>query len=242
MAAAADALARTGPTELRRLPLFGAQIRVAGYGGLRLGEQHALRAIDVFFDRGVVAVNGSWTQPRALDSVPFRGPVKNGRVHEAPLPRSVLAQLLPRCAALLGLADNAAETEVVRAQTAERIARGKRASSPDRWWEAEVDPAQELWLFIDTDTGLPPRSELLNDRWHRVRRWLEHQEPASTWPSHSLPESAPPRGVVLARRVAQRVGRRRRLAGRCISGYTASCPQLRSRWDDSPPGPAWRER
>lgn len=39
---------------MTRLPLFGAKIRVAGFGGLRLGEQNALRAIDVFFDRGYV--------------------------------------------------------------------------------------------------------------------------------------------------------------------------------------------
>ena len=183
MAAAADELVVSGPAELRRLPLFGTQIRVAGYGGLRLSEQHALRAIDVFFDRGVVSVNGSWTQPRQRDSIPFRGPVKNGVVHDAPLPRSVRAQLLPRCAMLLGLPASATEAEVTRAQTAERVRRGKLATSPDRWWELHVDPAEELWLFIDTETGRPPRTELLNDRWHRVRRWLARHDPENAWPS-----------------------------------------------------------
>jgi hypothetical protein len=33
---------------------------VAGFDGLRLGEQNGPRAIDVFFDRGYVQVNGSW--------------------------------------------------------------------------------------------------------------------------------------------------------------------------------------
>lgn len=183
MAAAADQLTRTGPVELRRLPLFGTQIRVAGYGGLRLSEQHGLRAIDVYFDRGVVAVNGSWTQPRQADSEPFRGPVKNGVLHDAPLPRSVLDQLLPRCAVLLGLPRDASGAEVTRAQAEERVRRGKLATSPDRWWEVPVDPADELWVFVDTDTGRPPRSELLNDRWHRVRRWVAKNDPDNAWPA-----------------------------------------------------------
>ena len=33
---------------MARVPLFGTKIRVAGFGGLRRGEQNALRAIDVF--------------------------------------------------------------------------------------------------------------------------------------------------------------------------------------------------
>jgi integrase len=183
MAAAADELTRAGPPEVRRLPLLGPQIRVAGYGGLRLGEQLALRAIDVHFDRGVVSVNGSWTQPRAYDSPPFRGPVKNGVLHDVPLPRSVLDQLLPRCAVLLGLPESASRSQVAHAQTAERIRRGKLASSPDRWWEVDVEPAHELWLFVDADTALPPRTELLNDRWHRVRRWLARSDPDNAWPA-----------------------------------------------------------
>lgn len=55
MARAADFLCKPGSTEplLARTTLLGTQIRVAGYGGLRLGEQLALRAIDVFFERGL---------------------------------------------------------------------------------------------------------------------------------------------------------------------------------------------
>ena len=66
MAAAADKLCGPEGTDplMTRLPLFGTKIRVAGFGGLRLGEQNALRAIDVFFDRGYVHVNGSWITPR----------------------------------------------------------------------------------------------------------------------------------------------------------------------------------
>jgi integrase len=182
MAVAADHLSQHGPEEVRRLPLLGTQIRVAGYAGLRLGEQLGLRAIDVFFDRGVVSINGSWTQPRLADAKAFRGPVKNGLVHDAPLPASLRAELLPRCAHLLGLPLNASVKQVTQAQTQERTRRGRLAGSLERWWEYEVPPEDELWLFVDTDTGLPPRTELFNDRWHRVRRWLATQDRDKAWP------------------------------------------------------------
>lgn len=184
MAAAADHLTQHGPQELRRLPLLGTQIRVAAYGGLRLGEQLGLRAVDVFFERGVVSVNGSWTQPRIADAKAFRGPVKNGLIHDAPLPASLRAQLLPRCAQLLGLPHDASVKQVVQAQTAERVRRGRLAGSLERWWELEVPPEDEQWLFIDSDTGLPPRTELFNDRWHRVRRWLATNDKNKAWPKH----------------------------------------------------------
>ena len=76
MAAAADKLSgREGTSEaLTPLPLMGSKIRVAGFGGLRLGEQNGLRAIDMFYDRGFVHVNGSWTTPRHAEG--FRGTVK----------------------------------------------------------------------------------------------------------------------------------------------------------------------
>lgn len=184
MAVAADHLTQHGPVEVRRLPLLGTQIRVAAYGGLRLGEQLGLRAIDVFFDRGVVSVNGSWTQPRIADMKAFRGPVKNGLVHDAPLPASLRAELLPRCAQLLGLPPDASIKQVTQAQVAERVRRGRLAGSLERWWELDVAPEEELWIFVDTDTGLPPRTELFNDRWHRVRRWLATNDKGKAWPKH----------------------------------------------------------
>ena len=75
MAAAADKLCGPEGTDplMTRLPLFGTKIRVAGFGGLRLGEQNALRAIDVFFDRGYVHVNGSWITPRGQAGLPRPG-------------------------------------------------------------------------------------------------------------------------------------------------------------------------
>ena len=57
------------------------------------------------------------------------------------------------------------------------------AFAAHRWWEVQLEPSAELWLFIDTTTGLPSRSELFNDRWHRVRRWLVKNDPDNSWPS-----------------------------------------------------------
>ena len=66
MADAADKLCGPEGSDelLTRLPLLGTKIRVAGYGGLRLGEQDGLRAIDLFLDRGYAHVNGAWVRPR----------------------------------------------------------------------------------------------------------------------------------------------------------------------------------
>ena len=174
MAAAADRLCGPEGTDplMTRLPLFGTKIRVAGFGGLRLGEQNALRAVDVFFDRGYVHVNGSWITPRRAAG--FRGPVKNHTLHEVPLPKSLMHdELLPRVAALLGLPADAAMQRVLNAQEEERQ---RRASLANRekdqslaWWNYPIPPEDELWLFVDTVTGLPVKPEMHNERWHRVR-------------------------------------------------------------------------
>lgn len=184
MAAAADHLTTQGPEQLRRLPLFGLEIRVAGYGGLRLGEQNGLRAVDFDFEHGLVDVNGSWTQPRAKDSPPFRGPVKNRRRHDVPLPASILAALQPRVAVLLGLAEDASTQQVINAVNAERARRGRKAGKPQLWWKLPVDKEAESWIFIDSWTGLPARSELHNSRWHKVRRWVDENDAEHAWPQH----------------------------------------------------------
>ena len=187
MAAAADALCGRGGTDplLTRLPLFGTKIRVAGFGGLRLGEQNGLRAIDVFFDRGFVQVNGSWITPRHSDG--FRGPVKNHVIHEVPLPRSLMRdELLPRVRELLGLPADTSLQRVLNAQEEERQRRAKLASrNSDKtltWWNYPIPVADEQWLFIDTVTGMPAKPELHNERWHRVRRWVDENDPENAWP------------------------------------------------------------
>lgn len=187
MADAADKLCGPDGTDplLTRLPLFGTKIRVAGFGGLRLGEQNALRAIDVFFDRGYVHVNGAWVTPRHADG--FRGPVKNHTLHEVPLPKSLMHdELLPWVKELLGLPAKASLQQVINAQEAERHRRASlSARQKDRslaWWNYSVAPEDELWLFIDTATGLPVKPEAHNERWHRVRKWVEENDPDNAWP------------------------------------------------------------
>jgi len=187
MAAAADALCRPDGTDplLTRLPLFGTKIRVAGYGGLRLGEQNGLRAIDIFFERGYVQVNGSWITPRHSDG--FRGPVKNHVIHEVPLPRSLMQdELLPRVKELLGLPADATLQRVVNAQEEERQRRAKLAArGADKnlaWWNYPVPAEEEHWLFVDTVTSLPVKPELHNERWHRIRRWVDEKDPDNAWP------------------------------------------------------------
>jgi len=187
MADAADTLCGPEGTDplLTRLPLFGTKILVAGFGGLRLGEQNALRAIDVFFEHGYVYVNGSWiTPPHAAG---FRGPVKNHTLHEVPLQKSLMQdELLPRVKELLGLAAKASLQQVVNAQEEERQRRASLAAkSRDRnlaWWNYPVPPEDELWLFVDTATGLPVKPEAHNERWHRIRAWVEENEPDNAWP------------------------------------------------------------
>ncbi len=187
MAAAADLLCGPEGTDplMTRLPLFGAKIRVAGFGGLRLGEQNALRAIDVFFDRGYVHVNGSWITPRRQAG--FRGPVKNHTLHEVPLPRSLMNdELLPRVKELLDLPANASLQQVINAQEAESQRRASLAArEKDKsltWWNYPVPSEDELWLFIDTATGLPVKPEMHNERWHRVRKWVDENDPDNAWP------------------------------------------------------------
>src|SRR4051794_4046168 len=158
MADAADRLCGPEGNDplMTRLPLFGTKVRVAGFGGLRLGEQNGLRAIDVFYDHGYVLVNGSWITPRGPAG--FRGPVKNHTLHEVPLPKSLMHdELLPRVKQLLGLPASASLQQVINAQDAERQLRSSLAArEKDRnlaWWNYPVPPEDEPWLFIDTVTG-----------------------------------------------------------------------------------------
>jgi hypothetical protein len=186
MADAADRLCGLEGTDplMTRLPMFGTKIRVAGFGGLRLGEQNALRAIDVFFDRGYVHVNGSWITPRG--QLGFRGPVKNHTIHEVPLPKSLMHdELLPRVKELLDLPTTASLQQVINAQETERRRRASLAARGKEnlaWWNYPVPPDEELWLLVDTVTGLPVKPEMHNERWHRVRAWVEDNDPDHAWP------------------------------------------------------------
>ena len=123
-------------------------------------------------------------------------------------------ELLPRVKELLGLPAKASLQQVINAQEAERQRRADLAArEKDRnlaWWNYPVPPEDELWLFVDTVTGLPVKPEMHNERWHRVRAWVDENDPDNAWPAHDrLPQPPPPRRDQVVPR-----GARRALGGR----------------------------
>lgn len=95
-------------------------------------------------------------------------------------------ELLPRVKELFNLAPKASLQQVVNAQEAERQRRAALAArEKDKnvaWWNYPGPPQRELWLFVDTGTGLPVKPEMHNERWHRARAWVEENEPDNAWP------------------------------------------------------------
>jgi hypothetical protein len=95
-------------------------------------------------------------------------------------------ELLPRVKQLLGLDETASLQQVLNRQEEERQRRAKLAlrdgDSTVAWWNYPVAPENEQWLFIDTVTGLPVKPEMHNERWHRVRRWVDDNDPDNAWP------------------------------------------------------------
>ncbi|WP_245581307.1 hypothetical protein [Propionicicella superfundia] len=196
MADAADKLCGPDGTDplLTRLPLFGTKVRVAGFGGLRLGEQNALRAVDVFFEHGYVHVNGAWITPRG--SAGFRGSVKNHTLHEVPLPKSLMQdELLPRVKDLLGLPTKASLQQVVNAQDEERQRRATLAAKEkDRnlaWWNrgrsdsAPPPSAQATAGGVRTGSRLSPPLRTLEEAPRRLTPFIRCLEDQGLWPGCS---------------------------------------------------------
>lgn len=187
MAAAADKLCGPEGTDplMTRLALFGTKIRVAGFGGLRLGEQNALRAIDVFFEHGYVHVNGSWIptqgarlprpgqEPRAPRG--SAAPVADAR--RAPPPRQGVAR-----SAREGLTPAGDQRPGGRAPATSRSVPEGEGQGPRLVELPRPTRGEPLWLFVDTVTGLPVKPEMHNERWHRVRAWVEENDPDNAWP------------------------------------------------------------
>lgn len=103
-----------------------------------------------------------------------------------PLPASILnKELLPRVKELLGLPLTATFQQVINAQDAERQRRadlaGRQSDKTVTWWNYPIPPEDEHWLFVDT-TGLPVKPELHDERWHRVRAWVEKNDGDNAWP------------------------------------------------------------
>lgn len=122
--------------------------------------------------------------------------MKNHLLHEVPLPNSLmLDELLPRAKELLGLPETASLQQVINAQEAERQHRAELAArQPDKnlgWWNFPVRPEDELWLFVDTKTGLPVEPEMHNNRWHRIRAWVDENDPDNAWPRTSSTATTP---------------------------------------------------
>lgn len=149
-------------------------IRIAGYNACRLGEQLALRAIDIDFEQRELDVNGSWAVQRKADRpgaprLRRRKPCTKNRLRRTTqFVESHRLPLLALCRRALQLPEDATEAQVVAAITAERSRRAAAAGRPWNWRDYAEDPAREPWLFPD-ETGLPPTKERFNDEWHKVR-------------------------------------------------------------------------
>ena len=79
----------------------------------------------------------------------------------------------------------ASPQQVINAQEAERQRRASLAARNKEnlaWWNFPVPAEDELLLFVDTVTGLPVKPEMHNERWHRVRAWVEEHDPDNAWP------------------------------------------------------------
>lgn len=159
--------------EVQTFPWMARAIRIGAFNAARLGEQLALRAIDVDFREAVLDVNGSWTVERKAGTA--RGSrrrwrklnTKNGQRRETPFYESQREDLLIDCRRALGLPGDATEETVIALIEAERARRGRLTDTGD-WRDYEADPTTEPWLFPD-ESGLPPTKERFNDEWHKVR-------------------------------------------------------------------------
>lgn len=112
--------------------------------------------------------------------------MKNHTIHEVPLPKSLMHnELLPSVKELLDLPAKASIQQVLNAQEEEQRRASMAARAKDRslaWWNYPVPPEDVMWLFVDTVTGLPVKPEMHNERWHRVRKWVNENDPDNSWP------------------------------------------------------------
>jgi len=136
----------------------------------------------VSFEDGWLFVNGSWVTPRRQDGRGHRKAVKNRVLHEVPLPQTLLInELLPRVKELLHLPESASLQQVIHAQQAERDRRtdtARELGDPTiHWYNLPVEPADELWVFVDTATGVPTPASSIEP----VAR-LHQQEPGWSRP------------------------------------------------------------
>jgi integrase len=147
-------------------------ISLAAFCGLRLGEQLALRAIDVDLARRHIDVNGVWKASpaprRGAPRVRFRHPhVKNRLRRIAPYAGSQHEHLVELCRRALALPPTSSVAEVVAVIGEEQRRRAAADRSGD-WRLVNGGPSQEPWLFPD-ESEIPPTCERFNTAWHEVR-------------------------------------------------------------------------
>jgi integrase len=192
-------------------PLFDLLIRIGGLCGLRPAENLGLRPVDVDYSENLLDVNGGWIVPKkrpgqSAPPPPRRGPIKNKKRHWVAMPGTVQRALLPRCAVLLGLPEDATREQVIRAQEAERdrrahlavqhnIARAaeqKRrkeaklpplpAEKPMQWWTwAPATPTDEQWIFEDPHTGVPLTQGNEGILFREVLKQVKVDDPLNRW-------------------------------------------------------------
>ena len=150
-------------------------IRVCAFSAPRQGEMLALRAVDVDFAKDELDVNGAWTTPssgkragRGKTRTGHRKPhTKNGKRRTTPYLGSQREPLRQRVAAVLGMPDSTPVENLIVLIDAERQRRAALTATGD-WRDAEVPPADEMWLF-PVEGGVPPTKEQFNAAWHVVR-------------------------------------------------------------------------
>jgi hypothetical protein len=159
-----------------RWPWMQTQVTTGVFCGPRLGEQLALRDIDVDLEQRELVVNFAVRFPMPSRGVPWalKFP-KTGRRRRVPYPGRLHEPLRAACAVSLGLPADAPLSAVAAAQRLklERKFAALDDATPKRGRPIEPD---EGLLFVDSKTGLPPTKEIYGEEWRRIRS-------RSTWPA-----------------------------------------------------------
>lgn len=172
-------------------PWMTTQIRVGAYCGPRLGEQMALRAVDVDFAARNLQIRNSMRWPRPSKDIEWgMKATKTGRRRTTPYPASLHEPLLALCRARLGLPEDASIEDVAAAQAVHyEVLRDLDAENLKPGRKPRSISLVEGLLFVDSN-GLPPTKEKYGDAWREVRSrstwpvrlpWLNARHHCATW-------------------------------------------------------------
>lgn len=174
-------------------PWMPTQVRIGVFCGPRLGEQMALRAVDVDFGQRQLEIRNamSWPKPSREKTWGIKA-TKTGRRRHVPYPKSIHEPLLALCRTRLGLAPDAPEAAVTAAQDVhyQKLAALDEENLRSRM-PRPISP-HEVLLF-DRGDGLPPTKERYGELWRPIRArsewpttipWMNARHHcASWWPS-----------------------------------------------------------